>query len=143
MAHTLEELPIYSKVLEFWYAVIEILKTPKLRKDRKLCEQIESANDSIDANMKEGFEQPTDAAFGNFVFTSKGSTAEVMARMKEAHRKRYITDEQLAHVIALGEPLGKMMGGFIKYLAASGFTDRGRHSVAPTPPKPNKTRRRR
>jgi four helix bundle protein len=143
MAHTLEELPLYSKVLEFWYAVTEILKTPRLRKDRKLYEQIESANDSIDANMKEGFEQPTDAAFGNFVFTSKGSTAEVIARMKEAHRKKHITDEQLAEIVALGEPLGKMMGGFIKYLAASGFTDRGRHSVAPTPPKRHKAPRRR
>ena len=143
MAHTLEELPLYRKVLEFWYAVTEILKAPRLRNDRKLCEQIESANDSIDANMKEGFEQPTDAAFANFVFTSKGSTAEVIARMKEAHRKKHITDEQLAGIIALGEPLGKMMGGFIKYLAASGFTDRGRHSVAPTPPKPHKAPRRR
>ena len=61
--------------------------------------------------MKEGFEQPSDAAFANMVFTAKGS------------------------VIELGEPIGRMMG-FIKYLAATGFTDRGRHSIAPKPPKP-------
>ena len=141
MANTLEELPLYNEVLKFWDAVSEILKTPALRKDRKLHEQIETANDSIDANMKEGFEQPSDAAFANFVFTSKASTAEVISRMKEARKKNEITDAQLAQVIELGEPLGKMMGGFIKYLAASGFTDRGRHSVAPTPRRPNARRK--
>ena len=77
------------------------------------------------------------------MFTSKGSIAEVIARMKEARKKNEITDTQLAQVIELGEPLGKMMGGFIKYLAASGFTDRGRHSVAPTPRKPIAPKRRR
>jgi four helix bundle protein len=138
MAHTLEELPVYTHVLEFWDAVHAILQTPKLRNDYKLAKQIADANDSVDANMKEGFEQPSDAAFANFVFTAKGSVAEVIARMKSARRKQQITDEQLAKVIQLGEPLGKMMGGFIKYLAASGFTDRGRHSVAPTPRRPTK-----
>ena len=58
--------------------------------------------------------------------------------MKQARRKNHITDEQLAQVIELGEPIGRMMGGFIKYLAATGFTDRGRHSVAPRPPKPTR-----
>src|SRR4051812_46489247 len=100
--------------------------------------EIADANDSVDANMTEGFEQPSDAAFANFVFIAKGSVAEVIARMKSARRKQQITDEQLAKVIKLGEPLGKMMGGFIKYLAAPGFPARGRHSVAPTPRRPTK-----
>jgi len=142
MANKLEELPLYQEVLKFWDAVNEILSTPALRRDRKLHEQIESANDSVDSNMKEGFEQPTDASFGNFVFTAKGSTEEVITRMREARKKGEITDEQLARVVELGEPLGKMMGGFIKYLAKSGFTDRGRHAVAPTPPRPKRLRHR-
>ena len=138
MANTLEELPLYTYVLEFWDAVHAILQAPKLRNDYKLSKQIADANDSVEANMKEGFEQPSDASFANFVFTAKGSVAEVISRMKAARRKNHITDEQLARVIELGEPLGKMMGGFIKYLAASGFTDRGRHAVAPTPRRPTR-----
>jgi hypothetical protein len=74
-------------------------------------------------------------------FISKGSVAEVVCRVKQAHLKRHITDEQLAHIVTLGEPLGKMMGGFIKYLYASGFTDRGRHGVAPRDPVPARLRR--
>ena len=137
MANTLEELPLYSKVLEFWGAVAAILERSSLRKNRQLYDQIDGANDSIESNMKEGFEQATDAAFANFVRIAKGSLAEVMTRMREGRRKRLVTDQDLAIVLELGEPLGKMMGGFIKYLHASGFTDRGRHSVAPTPPKPS------
>jgi four helix bundle protein len=120
-----------------------ILDRPGLRRDRDLREQIEDANDSVDANMQEGFEQPTDAAFANFVFISKGSAAEVVARLQEAHRKGQIAAEDLAPIERMAEPLGKMMGGFIKYLCASGFTDRGRHTVAPRPRKPAKPPRRR
>ena len=142
MAHRLEELPIYDEVQKLWAVVDDMLQTPALRRHRKLHEQIESANDSIDANMVEGFEQPTDVAFSSFVFTAKGSTEEVVARTRQAHRKRLISDEQLLRVEQLGVPLGKMMGGFIKYLSASGFTDRGRHGVAPTPPRTGNRRRR-
>ena len=142
MANKLEELPIYEEVQTFWAAVHEMLQTPALRRNRKLHEQIERAMDSIDSNMKEGFEQPTDVAFSNFVFTAKGSTEEIITATQQAHRKRLISDDQLARVVQLGVPLAKMMGGFIKYLAASGFTDRGRHSVAPTPPRPGNARRR-
>jgi four helix bundle protein len=136
MANTLEELPLYSKVLEFWDAVSAILTHSQVRRNRKLLEQIDSANDSIDSNMKEGFEQPTDAAFANFVYTAKGSVEEVVGRMRQARKKGLVTDADLARVEELAAPLGKMMGGFIRYLRTSGFTDRGRHSVAPSPRKP-------
>jgi len=143
MANRFEELPLCASAREFWDAVTAILNRPGLRRDHALRDQIERANDSIDANLREGFEQPTDAAFANFVFISKGSAAEVVARVDEARRKGYIGRDELAHIQHLGEHLGKMMGGFIKYLYASGFTDRGRHSVAPSAPKPLQPRRRR
>jgi four helix bundle protein len=137
MSNTLEELPIYSSVLEFWNAVSAILKHSELRRNRNLFEQIDSANDSIEANMKEGFEAPSDASFANFVFTAKGSLEEVVARMRQARRKDLVTDADLQRIEELARPLGRMMGGFIKYLRATGFTDRGRHRIAPTPPKPH------
>jgi four helix bundle protein len=136
MAKTLEELPLYSEVLKFWDAVAAILKHSDLRRNRKLFEQIDSANDSIDSNMKEGFEQPSDAAFANFVCTAKGSLEEVIARMQQAKKKGLVSAADAARIGELGKPIGKMMGGFIKYLRATGYTDRGRHGVAPSPPKP-------
>jgi len=136
MAKRLEELPLYLKVVEFWEAVAAILRNSQVRRNRKLFDQIDSANDSIESNMKEGFEQPTDAAFAKFVNIAKGSVEEVMTRLNQARKKGLVTDADLAKIEESGVQLGKMMGGFIKYLRASGFTDRGRHHVAPSPPKP-------
>ena len=87
MAHKIEELPIYPKVLEFCSAVDALLEKPGLRKDCDLHKQISRANSSIPSNMVEGFEQGTDRAFANFLTYSKGSLAEVLARLKQAHFK--------------------------------------------------------
>lgn len=133
MANKLEDLPLYSKVLEFWEAVFAMLKESRLRRNRRLFDQIDSANDSIDSNMQEGFQQPSDAAFANFVVIAKGSLAEVIRRTRQARRKELVEERDVKRIEELGEPLGKMMGGFIKYLQSSGFTDRGRHGVAPKP----------
>jgi hypothetical protein len=46
MANKLEDLPIYHKAVAFWSAVNAILESPRLRKDRRLHEQIADANDS-------------------------------------------------------------------------------------------------
>jgi four helix bundle protein len=131
MAKRLEELPVFQKALEFCDAVTAILGRPGLCKDRKLWEQINDANDSITANMREGFEQSTDAGFAKFLYHSKGSLAEVIARLHRAHSKKYISSEELKPMVAIGEELGRMLGGFIRYLARSDFKDRGRHKLNP------------
>ena len=95
MAHRLEELPLYEKIQEFWSAVFAILQRSALRGDRDLWEQISDANDSIDANMHEGFGQPTDASFANYLFIAKNSLAEVVARVYKAHEKGHISDDDL------------------------------------------------
>jgi len=127
MAKRLEELPIYDKAVGFWSAVSALLESPRLRKDRNLHEQISDANDSITSNMVEGFEQGTDRAFANFLIHSKGSVAEVLKRLKQAYFKKRISEEELKPLLERGEELGKMLGGFIKYLRGCDWTDRGSH----------------
>ena len=39
-----------------------------------------------------------------------------------------MTQGELQELIVLGEALGKMLGGFIKYLQRSDFKDRGHHT---------------
>jgi four helix bundle protein len=129
MANKIEELPVFQDALEFSVAVTAILSRHAFGKDRKLWEQINDANDSITANMREGFEQSTDAGFAKFLYHSKGSLAEVLARLQRAHSKKYITAEELKPMVAIGEQLGRMLGGFIRYLARSDFKDRGRHKL--------------
>jgi four helix bundle protein len=129
MANTIEELPIFAKATEFCVAIDAILVRTAFGKYRKLWEQISEANDSITANMCEGFEQPTDDAFARYLYISKGSLREVLTRLRTAHRRRLITTEELRFHLARGDELGKMLGGFINYLARSGFKDRGRHKA--------------
>ena len=80
--------------------------------------------------MVEGFEQATDRAFANLTY-SKGSVAEVRKRLKQAYFKKYITAEELAPRLEAAEELGKMLGGFIKYLRRSDWGDRGAHNKDP------------
>ena len=129
MASKLDELPVYQKAMEFWRAVTAILQSPALRRDRKLHEQISDANDSITANMHEGFEQSTDKAFASFLTHSKGSLAEVLSRVEQAHLKHGVADDQLRDCRDRGDELGKMLGGFIKYLLKCDWRDRGRYKL--------------
>lgn len=77
--------------------------------------------------MVEGFEQGTDRLFANFLCYSKGSVAEVLKPLKKAYFKRLITAEELKPHLEAGEELGKMLGGFIKYLRRCDWKDRGSH----------------
>jgi four helix bundle protein len=130
MAKRIEDLPIHSKVEEFWNAVNEILDRPAVCKDCDLHDQLSRANESIASNMVEGFEQGTDRAFAHYLTYSKGSVAEVLKRLRKAYYRRYITRQELDARIAQGEDLKKMLGGFIKYLEESDWKDRGRHHAA-------------
>ncbi len=129
MAKKIEELPVFQKALEFCVAVTAILDRPGFRKDRDLSGQINDANESIPSNMREGFEQSTDANFAKYLYYSKGSLGEVLARLNRAQSKKYISSAELDPILVRGEELGRMLGGFIRYLARSNFKDRGRHKL--------------
>ena len=101
---------------------------PAFRRNSKLRNQIVGANDSIGANLEEGFEQGTDRAFARYVTIAKGSLGETLGHLRRAYRKKCMTQGELQELIVLGEALGKMLGGFIKYLQRSDFKDRGHHT---------------
>ncbi len=130
MAKKIEDLPIHSHVEEFWSAINAILDLPAVRKDCDLHDEISRANESVPSNMVEGFEQGTDRAFAHFLRYSKGSTAEVLKRLRKAYYRRYITRQELDARLAQGEELEKMLGGFIKYLEGCDWKDRGYHQAA-------------
>ncbi len=126
MAHKIEELPVFQKAQEFSVAVTAILQRSRLRKNSELYKQIKDANDSILSNMDEGFEQESDDGFAKYLYYSKGSIAEVMRRLRRASARGEVPAFDVNALGELSEPLGKMLGGFIKYLKRSGFKDRGR-----------------
>ena len=126
MAQKLQELPVYQKADQFSAAVAAIIARPAFGRNRKLHAQILDANESILANMEEGFEQSTDAVLANHLYTSKGSIAEVVARLKGAVRQGWVTPAEYSQCATLGEEVQRMLGGWIKYLKRCDFKDRGR-----------------
>ena len=130
MARKVEQLPLFQRVDAFSRAVIEIVDRPGVRRYRRLWDQVIEANDSVVANFAEGFEQSSDAAFARFLQHSKASLAEVARRLKQLERRRTITLAELTPLVDEAEELGRMLGGFIKYLRASNFRRRG--SYRPT-----------
>jgi four helix bundle protein len=127
MAATLEELRVYQMAMDFWRSVNPLFDRPGYRKDRDLREQTSEANDSIPSNISEGFEQGTDPLFVQFLFYSKGSLAEVVARLREGQLKGYLTESELAAYVVAGDALSRSLGAFIRYLDTCGWKDRGRH----------------
>ena len=126
MARKLEELPVYPKAKAFCVAVSAIIARPVFSKNRKLQGQIAEANESILSNMAEGFEQSTDAHLAKYLYTAKGSVAEVVVRLKRAQRAGWITFEECVDCVQMGNEIGRMLGGWIKYLDSCDWKDRGR-----------------
>ena len=125
MAHKVDELPLFSFAEQFSAAVTAILQRSTLRKNSNVYDQIVDANESILANLDEGFDQQSDDAFAKYLYYSKGSIAEVMRRLRRAARRGQVASQDVARLQPQAEELGRMLGGFIKYLKQSGFKDRG------------------
>ena len=127
MAKKVDELPVYLKVSEFSVAITAILRRPGLCRDFKLRDQIAAAIDSAEANIEEGFEQGSDRAFARYLTISKGSIGEILGHLKRAGRKGYLTADELNTLLPQAEEIGRMLGGFIKYLHGCDWKKRGRH----------------
>ncbi|HJR58908.1 MAG TPA: four helix bundle protein [Vicinamibacterales bacterium] len=129
MAKKLDELPLYGRVTEFGVAVTEILDSPGLRKDWNLRRQLADATASIAANIEEGFEQGTDRAFARYVTIAKGSLGEVIGHLKRAQREGRLGAAEVEALVSKALELGRMCGGFIKYLHRCDWRDRGRYTI--------------
>jgi four helix bundle protein len=129
MAYKIEEMSVFTKARDFSVAVTAIIARPAFVTNRKLKDQIADAIESILSNMAEGFEQSTDAGVANFLYMAKGSVAEVVTRLKSAQRRGWLTAEECNQCAAMGDEIGRMLGGWIKYLARCDWKDRGRHKA--------------
>ena len=129
MAHRLEDLPIYPRLLDFREAVAALSRRPSFVRNRVLANQIERANFGVLAKITEGFEYPTDRALGNYLYLAKGSIAELLSHLGLAQKQGMLTSEELSDFCRRGHELQRMLGGWIKYLARCNWRDRGRHGI--------------
>jgi four helix bundle protein len=131
VAKTVEELKVWQRARQFAVAVFAILERQTFEHERELREQIKDATDSMVSNIAEGFEQSTDRGFARYLYTSKGSTAEVRSRLSLALERRRISREEFARLDGLGDEVARIITGLIKYLVKSDRRDRGLGGTRP------------
>jgi len=87
-------------------------------KDYAFRDQLQRASVSIMNNIAEGFERQTNKELNQFLYVSKGSSAEVRSMLDLALEFKYITKEQFQKDYNLAIEISKILSGFIKTLSS-------------------------
>lgn len=92
----------------------------KFGSDYKFWEQIQSAAVSIMSNIAEGFSRKSTKEFTQFLFSAKGSIAEVQSQLYVALDQGYIPEEKSNEIYSKSDEVARLISGFIKYLLSKG-----------------------
>ena len=115
-----EELNIWKKARILCISIYRITKILPLAKDSSLINQMIRSSGSVMDNIAEGFEPGGKKEFIQFLYITKGSTGEVRSQLYRVS-DNHLNSKEINAMITEVEELGKMIGGFIKYLKKSEF----------------------
>jgi four helix bundle protein len=90
-------------------------------RDWSLRDQMRKAAVSIPSNIAEGFERGGTGEFINFLSIAKGSNGELITQLYIAYDIGYLSKEDYENLVQRAQKIGKMIGGFMKYLKKSGI----------------------
>ncbi len=97
-----------------------------LRRDRRLRDQLQAASVSIMSNIAEGFSRRTDKEFTQFLFVSKGSTAEVQSLLYVALDQEYFSPQDFSKLYDKADVVARIISGFITSLLKNSKRTRSR-----------------
>ena len=95
------------------------LHCPEFRRHFKFCEQLSDAARSGPRNIAEGHARFKHKEFAQFVRIAKGSEAEVLNHLIDAHDQRLITTDELVINERLAKRAMKAAAGLIRYLEST------------------------
>ena len=76
-----EQLPVWKAAMALARGVYATTKSPSLRRERSLRDQIERAAVSVSNNIAEGFERGTTPELLTFLYIARGSAGEVRSML--------------------------------------------------------------
>lgn len=95
---------------------IELYKVFSVCKDYSFRDQIQRAAVSTMNNIAEGYERNGNKEFRNFLFISKGSSAEVRSMLCLALELKYINEREYKKFNEQSVKVSKLLSGLIKTL---------------------------
>jgi four helix bundle protein len=115
MPFSFEELEVYQKAVDFAVSVIDVvdqLDTPQ--KHYRLIEQLEASSTSVAANIAEGSGRFSKKEFKHFLYISRGSLYETVARLQILRKKNWVNEADYVGLYSQAEEISKMLSGLIK-----------------------------
>jgi four helix bundle protein len=86
-----------------------LIKRPEIRGDRVMADQINAAALSVMFNIAEGFLRRRDKETAQFLRYAFASNGETKAGYYACEGRQYITQTELADLIALNDSIAKML----------------------------------
>ncbi len=112
-----EDIEAWRKGRELTRLIYRVTSQGEFSRDFALRDQIRRAAVSVLSNIAEGFERGGDKEFRQFLSLAKGSTGEIKAQLYVALDAGFLSQEQFEELYALASETGRMIGGFMRYLA--------------------------
>lgn len=114
-----EDLDVWKKARALANAIHLKTLNGSFASDYALRDQINRSSGSIMDNIAEGFEREGRNEFIQFLSYSKSSAAEVRSQLHRAFDRAHITKAEFDDLYTQALDVGKMLGGFMKYLKSS------------------------
>jgi len=111
-----EEIEGWKEARELAKAVYTVTSQGSFARDFSLRDQIRRAAVSISSNIAEGFARQTDKEFVQFLYTARGSAAEVQSQLYVAADLGYLSQEDLHRLYEMADEVSRLISGFIRYL---------------------------
>ena len=111
-----EEIEAWQRTRQLAREVYAATRGEAFSRDFALRDQIRRAAISAVSNIAEGFERSGNKEFVQFLSMAKGSVGEVKAQLYLASDERYVSEDQLAQLLAMANEAAKLIGGLMSYL---------------------------
>jgi four helix bundle protein len=116
-----EDMEVWQRSRAFAHRIYELTLEGSFAKDYALKDQINKSSVAIMDTIAEGFERGGNREFVQFLSYSKGSVGESRAQLYGALDRKHISQDVFNELKDEALTIGKMLGGFMKYLQQSEF----------------------